>query len=464
MRLSLEGIGAVLQQKDEYTSVVRLVPAGPAAKQGELRPSDRIIGVAQDHDGEMVDVVGWRLDEVVDLIRGPKDTQVRLEVLPPEAEVSKTILITRNKVKLEEQAAKGEVLELYYDDALHKIGVIDVPTFYVDFAAIQRNDPNYRSTTKDVARIITELMEEDVEGIIVDLRDNGGGSLQEANSLTGLFIKSGPTVQIRHSSSRVERKQKFANRGYYKGPLIVLINRLSASASEIFAGAIQDYDRGLVVGGQSFGKGTVQSLTPLNHGYLKLTESKFYRISGDSTQHRGVIPDIEFPAVYDRERVGESTLDNALPWDRIAPARHENYLNLEQIKPALLALHQERAGNDPDFNYMQKQRDLSAQIAAQKTLSLNEEFRRAERERRKEQQLVLENSLRTARGMEPLESFEEEDELTETPDIHEESDEEEEEPALHEDAILVEAGNILLDSMTIERRRIAQRATNQPEG
>ncbi|MFK8042305.1 S41 family peptidase, partial [Congregibacter sp.] len=283
MRLSLEGIGAVLSPEDEYTRVARIVPAGPADKQGELKPSDRIVAVGQDEDGPFEDVIGWRLDEVVELIRGPKGSTVRLQVLPSkggnDAE-RKTIKIVRNKVKLEEQSAQKRVLELPKGngDSI-RIGVIDIPTFYIDFEAMRRGDENYKSTTRDVKQLIAELEEENVEGVIVDLRRNGGGSLQEANDLTGLFIEYGPTVQIRHSSRRVWRDGKRLRSTYYDGPLVVLINRLSASASEIFAGAIQDYNRGLIVGDRSYGKGTVQTMVPLTEGQLKITESKFYRIS-----------------------------------------------------------------------------------------------------------------------------------------------------------------------------------------
>ncbi|MGL4564612.1 MAG: carboxy terminal-processing peptidase, partial [Halioglobus sp.] len=328
MSLSLEGIGAVLQQEDEYTKVSSLVPKGPADKQGELKPADRIIGVGQGESGPIEDVIGWRLDEVVELIRGPKDSTVRLEVIPAKSKAAdehKTITIVRNKVKLEEQSAQKKILEVPDGDRMIKVGVIDIPAFYIDFDAMRRGEEDYKSTTRDVKVLLQELQAEGVEGIVIDLRNNGGGSLQEANELTGLFIEYGPTVQIRHSSRRVWRDGKRLKSTYYDGPMVVLINRLSASASEIFAGAIQDYQRGLIVGNRSFGKGTVQTLIPLTEGQLKITESKFYRISGDSTQHRGVVPDVEFPAIYDDEEIGESALDHALNWDQINPVRHQRY-------------------------------------------------------------------------------------------------------------------------------------------
>jgi carboxyl-terminal processing protease len=460
MRLSLEGIGAVLQQEDEFTKVARLVPAGPAAKQGELRQSDRIVAVGQESNGELTDVVGWRLDDVVDLIRGPKGSTVRLEVVRGSGanEEHHFISIVRDKVKLEEQAAKSEVLELYYDGALHKIGVIDIPAFYADFEAQQRGDPNYRSTTRDVARLLAELQEQQVEGVIIDLRENGGGSLHEANALTGLFIESGPTVQIRHSNERVERKQKFRDDSYYAGPLLVLINRLSASASEIFAGAIQDYQRGLVVGTQSFGKGTVQSLSALNHGQLKLTESKFYRISGESTQHRGVVPDIELPSLYDTAEVGESALDNALPWDRIAAVRHRSYQDLGSQLATLRERHEARVRHDPDFVYLQGELDLLRQRNAQNTVSLSEEVRIVERQRQREAALQLENARRGAKGMTPLASVDELEDDEQDPEsadtqgdaaAPEDSDETEEDMP---DILLTESGNILLDAIQLGQR------------
>jgi len=468
MRLSLEGIGAVLQAEDEYTKVSRLVPAGPADKQGELRAADRIVAVGQE-DGEMVDVIGWRLDEVVDLIRGPKGSTVRLELLRGKEanQERKTIAIVRDQVKLEEQAAQSQILDLYYDDALHRIGVIDIPAFYADFEAMRRGDPDFRSTTRDVARLLSELQEEGVEGIIIDLRENGGGSLAEANALTGLFIESGPTVQIRHSNSRVERKQKFRDGRYYEGPLTVLINRLSASASEIFAGAIQDYQRGLVVGSQSFGKGTVQSLQPLNHGQLKLTESKFYRISGESTQHRGVVPDIELPDLYDKDEVGESALDNALPWDTIAPVRHRRYGEYNGMIDTLRQRHDARISHDPDFAFLRAELELSAELDRRKTISLNEDRRREERSKREEQLLSLQNQRRVAKGLEPVDSLEalnEEDgdsandeetdaESTDDTPVHQAFDEK---MKAEDDIMLVEAGNILLDAIQL-RERLASR-------
>lgn len=450
MSLSLEGIGAVLQSEDEYTKVVRLVPAGPADKQGELQPSDRIVAVAEG-DGDFEDVIGLRLDEVVKLIRGKKGSVVRLEIIPVSAKTEaerKIIAITRNTVKLEEQSAQKKVLEVINNDVVTKIGIIDIPAFYIDFDAQRRGDPNYKSTTRDVARLLAELLEEGVEGIIIDLRENGGGSLLEANQLTGLFIESGPTVQIRHSNTQVYRDGKRITSRYYRGPLAVLVNRLSASASEIFAGAIQDYQRGIILGSQSFGKGTVQSLTSLRQGQLKMTESKFYRISGDSTQHRGVIPDIIFPGLYDKEKVGESSLDNALAWDRINAVPHRRYFDIESILPDLREKHQQRIKNDPDFIYLAEQYALQEKFRSIKELPLNEKERISFQDQEKQMRLAIENKRRIAKGLKPLDDVEDETaEQDATGDEQQNKDSSDEESTI--DPLLTEAGYILVDAMPI---------------
>ena len=462
MSLSFEGIGAMLQIDDEYAKVSRLIPAGPADKQGELRPSDLIIGVGQGESGPIEDVVGWRLDEVVDLIRGPRDTVVRLEVIPGKGKTDqrRVVPIRRNEVKLEEQAAQKEIIEFTDEaDQKHRIGVIDIPAFYIDFDAYRRGDKNYRSTTRDVQRLIAELMAEDVEGLVIDLRDNGGGSLQEANQLTGLFIEYGPTVQIRSAESRVWRDGKRRRSNYYEGPLAVMINRLSASASEIFAGAIQDYGRGIVVGEQSFGKGTVQSLVPLQEGQLKITESKFYRVSGESTQHRGVIPDITYPSLFDPEEIGESALDNALAWDQIAPARFNRYHDYGAIMPMLTTLHEKRAANDPDYLYLQDQVAIAQEARTITALPLQESGRLAMRDDQESKALVIENKRRVAKGLEPLQSLSdaEQDEqggdtgsesAVTSPDMPDETiaDGGDEDAG---DVLLMETGRILVDAITL---------------
>jgi len=449
MSLRLEGIGAVLQREDDYTKVVRLVTAGPAEKQGQLRPSDRIVSVGQGDAGEMVDVIGWRLDDVVNLIRGPKDSVVRLEIIPVDAksdQETRTVKIVRDTVKLEEQSAKKEIIEVEDEKGgKHKVGVIDIPTFYIDFEALRRRDPDYKSTTRDVSVLLNELIQEKVEGIIIDLRDNGGGSLKEANDLTSLFIDYGPTVQIRNADERIIFEQKMISSPYYDGPMAVLINRLSASASEIFAGAMQDYQRAIILGGQSFGKGTVQSLSPLRHGQLKLTESKFYRISGASTQHRGVVPDIDFPSIYDTSKVGESSLDDALPWDQIEPVRHRIYYSFSPILPELKARHDVRTNKDADFQYLIEQTKLNEKYGDQKRISLNENKRRQEETVVDSERLALENKRRTIKGLPKLQELDKSAVDDEEAEVAAEKPDEKKE----DDIFLKEAGHVLVDAVQL---------------
>ncbi len=482
MSLSLEGIGAVLQNEDEYTKVARLVPAGPADKQGELRPADRIVAVGQGEQGPLEDVIGWRLDEVVELIRGPKDSTVRLQVIPAAAkstDVRKTITIVRNKVKLEEQSAHKQILEVPNGEETLKIGVIDIPAFYIDFDAMRRGDKEYKSTTRDVKRLLQELQEEGVDGLIVDLRNNGGGSLQEANELTGLFIEYGPTVQIRHSTRRVYRDGKRLRSAYYEGPLVVMINRLSASASEIFAGAIQDYERGLIVGDRSFGKGTVQTMIPLPEGQLKLTESKFYRISGDSTQHRGVVPDVIFPSLYDHEEIGESSLEHALDWDQINPVRHRRYEDYTAILPRINELFVARSDHNPDFQYLQDQVAMADEARDVTLVSLNEETRIAQRKEREAQALAIENRRRVALGEEPLAAWEDLEAANdaehgdEAADATTNADNPLDQPPIADldggedaedsDVLLSEAGNVLVDALELKRQAYALRLSKESD-
>jgi carboxyl-terminal processing protease len=461
MSLSFEGIGAILQIDDEYAKVTRLVPAGPADKQGGLRPSDLIMGVGQGETGPIEDVIGWRLDEIVDLIRGPRDTTVRLEVIPDKGKTDqrRVVPIRRNEVKLEEQAAQKQIIEFTDEDGqTHRVGVIDIPAFYIDFEAYRRGDKLYRSTTRDVKKLVDELVSDGVEGIVIDLRDNGGGSLQEANQLTGLFIEYGPTVQIRSAESRVWRDGKRRRSQYYEGPLAVMINRLSASASEIFAGAIQDYGRGIIVGEQSFGKGTVQSLVPLQEGQLKITESKFYRVSGGSTQHRGVVPDINYPSLFDPEKIGESALDNALAWDQIAPTRFNRYDNYDSIIPTLASLHNARAANDPDYQFLQDQVDLAQGARAISVLPLQQSGRIAMRDEQEALALAIENKRRLSKGLEPLETLDTDDDVPEsTPTVsneetalpHNEVEDAADDEAATPDVLLLETGKILVDSISL---------------
>ena len=451
MSLSLEGIGALLQQDQDYTKVSRVIPKGPADKQGELQPSDRIVGVAQGSSGEMIDVVGWRLDEVVNLIRGEKGSTVRLEVIPADQYASgerREIVIVRNEVKLEEQAATSTIIDVERNGRALRIGVIDLPTFYIDFDALNRGDPEYRSTTRDVSRLLSELEAEAVDAVLLDLRDNGGGSLREANELTSLFIEYGPSVQIRHSSEQVWRDGKRRKSAFYDGPMGVIVNRLSASASEIFAGAIQDYGRGLIIGTQSFGKGTVQTLKPLAEGQLKITESKFYRISGDSTQHRGIEPDVTLPVMYNPEELGESTLDYALPWDQINAIRHPLYGDLSSVIPELIEASQSRQMSDTKMLLLQEQIALAGAESDIETISLNLEQRLADRDRKRALWLALENKQRALEGEEPLAQWTEDDDEDTPPEPAQDA-----EPINpSKDVLLAESIDVMADALTVDRR------------
>lgn len=403
MSLSLEGIGAVLQKDDEFTKVVSVVPGGPAEQQGELKAADRIIAIGEGEDCEFVDVIGWRLDEVVDRIRGPKGASIRLKVIPSTedklSEEYAVIRIVRDRVKLEDNAAKGEIIEIESDGTQYALGVIDIPSFYLDINAMRNRDPDYRSTTRDVRNILDDFKEQGIDGVIIDLRQNGGGSLLEAATLTDLFVDPGPVVQIRDQNNRIYRNHRARARAYYDGPLMVLIDRLSASASEIYAGAIQDYSRGLVVGSQSFGKGTVQSVQALPSGQLKLTESKFYRISGDSTQHKGVIPDIELPGLFNPLEIGESSYDNALGWDQIRGIPHRRYDDYQAYLPPLLEKHSQRLKSDADLQYLLGTIALSEERRALKNVSLNEQTRITERELWKKREEDLKHQWFDAKGL-----------------------------------------------------------------
>ncbi|MGC9323494.1 MAG: carboxy terminal-processing peptidase, partial [Desulfomonilia bacterium] len=438
MSLSLEGIGAMLTSENEYTKIVRLIPSGPADKSGQLKPNDRIIGVGQGLQGEIVDVIGWRLDDVVDLIRGPKETIVRLRIIPADGtdeHDSQIIHLTRNTVTLEEQAAKKDVLTLERGGQTFRIGVVKIPTFYLDIRALQSGDTDFKSTTRDVQAILGELASEDISGLIIDLRENGGGSLQEATSLTGLFIRRGPTVQIKYTHGEVDVLYDRDPRIFYTGPLAVIINRMSASASEIFAGAIQDYHRGIIIGENSFGKGTVQSLISLSRGQMKITTAKFYRISGESTQHRGIVPDLSYPSLYDKETIGESSLEHALPWDRIDPVPYQEYVSPEPVEKRLRELHEQRISNDPDFKYIKDMREYLDQLRNRTTLSLNLTQRKQEKLESQKARLALENTRRAAKGLPPIQKIDEEGE---------DQDAERDTPS-NEDPVLIEGAHIILD-------------------
>ena len=437
MSLSLQGIGAVLQTEDEFTKVVSLIPGGPAELDGRLKPADRILGVGQDNEA-IEDVVGWRLDEVVQLIRGPKGSRVRIEVQSGDDAPHREIVLIRDRVQLEEQSAKSTVLEIGPENK--KIGVITIPTFYSDFTAKQAGDPNYRSTTRDVRRLINELREANVEGIVVDLRNNGGGSLQEAYELFGLFIQRGPVVQIQSAGGRTDVRGDRDPEIAWDGPMAVLVNRLSASASEIFAGAMQDYGRGLVLGSQTFGKGTVQALLPIDAGQLKLTIAKFYRISGLSTQHQGVVPDITFPSAFDPTEIGESALDTALPWDQIRSLRY-NQLDMPQARvPTLVDQHQARIARDPNFVALIERTERARTLSNAESVSLQLAQRQREREANNARALAIENTRRTALGLPALADFS---------DLE---SEDAQDPDPNDDASLVESARILLDEIAINPR------------
>jgi len=448
MSLSLEGIGAVLQADNEYTKVVRLVPGGPASKQGQLKPADRIVSVAQDGE-KPVNVIGWRLDEVVDLIRGPRNSVVTLEVVPASSTdetLTKSIAISRDEVKLEEQSASKDTIELERNGKEYTIGVITIPTFYADFRAMQAGDPNYKSTTRDVRKLIAELQHDGVNGLVIDLRNNGGGALHEANDLVGLFIDTGPTVQIRNSSNEVQVLTDNDASVAYDGPLVVLTNRMSASASEIFAGAIQDYGRGLVVGSQTFGKGTVQAVRPLNHGQLKITQSKFYRVSGGSTQHKGVIPDIEIPSRIDKTRIGEDALDHALPWDQIDAVPHTRYFDFSGIIEDLRKRHESRFASSPEFSLLQQEINFLKEQRQKKTVSLNLDERTTQQEQIERTRLSIANARRELRGEDTFESIDELEDWQDQQAADLGSTDEE------LDFVIREGGDIMADMLELDKR------------
>ena len=392
MRLSLFGIGAVLSEKNEYTTIRELVPGGPAALSGKLNVGDRILGVGQGEKSETTDVLGWRLDDTVALIRGAADSTVVLDVLPAEANPDgkhERVALVRKKISLEAQSAKKSVLTVTDAGVTRRVGVITLPSFYQDFDARQKSDPAYKSATRDVARLLDELKQENVDSVLIDLRNNGGGSLNEAVELTGLFIDKGPVVQQRNAQGKVSIESDTQAGVAWNGPLGVLINRGSASASEIFAAAIQDYGRGLIIGERSFGKGTVQTMIDLDQiakndkpkfGELKLTIAQFFRINGGTTQLRGVTPDIPFPTMTDDEDFGESSFDNALPWVQIKAADYSPVGNLEQLVPNLLKRLEIRVKNDKDYQYLLEDVAEFKQLRKKNQISLNEAERRKERD------------------------------------------------------------------------------------
>jgi carboxyl-terminal processing protease len=395
MRLSLEGIGALLGRENEYTSIASIVPGGPADKEGNLKAGDRVTAVGQGQAGKLQDVIGWRVDDVVDLIRGAKHTMVRLEVIHEDTGVNgpRTIIeIVRDEVKLEEQAAKSRIIEVPgKGDRILKVGVIDLPVFYLDFNGRAKNLPEYRSSTRDVRKLIDEMKADGIEGLIVDLRNNGGGSLLEATTLTGLFIDEGPVVQVRNSSGRISTEVDIDPGMAWEGPLAVLVNRYSASASEIFAAAIQDYGRGLIIGETTFGKGTVQNLVDLDDyapsaevgkmGQLKITMAQFFRVNGGSTQNRGVEPDIHFPSAGDPEDYGERSLENALPWTSIASANYKPEGDMYRMVAVADFRYQDRIADNQEFKWLMSDVEEFNLNKDKKVISLLESERRDEKDK-----------------------------------------------------------------------------------
>lgn len=414
MSLSLEGIGAVLQTIDDYTVIKKVIPGGPAELSKQIHAEDKISGVGQGKEGEIEDVVGWRIDDVVSKIRGPKGSVVRLQIIPKSSGVSgasKIITIVRDKINLEEQRVQKSVIDVPNGDKTSRIGVITIPTFYLDFDAARRGDRDYASTTRDTLAIIKELREENIDGIVIDLRNNGGGSLSEAISLTGLFIKAGPVVQVHSASGRPKLKFDNDYKIAYDGPLAVLVNRYSASASEILAGALQDYGRATIIGEPTFGKGTVQTVLDLNQqvrspnkaklGQLKITMAQFFRVNGDSTQHRGVVPDILFPSSKEDADQGESAYDNALPWAQIKAARFTPYSTEQPDLSGIITRHEARIKEDTGFQFLQAQTAARQKVLDKTTVSLLKSARESEREQLENENLERVNRFRVSRGMEP---------------------------------------------------------------
>ncbi len=475
MSLSLQGIGALLGFEDDHVTIKKIIKGGPAEKQGGLKNGDKIVAVGQGDSGNFIDVVGWRTDDVVEKIRGEKGTIVRLSVISDDDLIGTkphTITITRDKVKLEEQAAQYQILNVHLGDKLHKIGVINLPAFYLDFEAKARGDKDYRSTTSDVKNILNEFKEKNVEALVMDLRNNGGGSLLEARDLTGLFIDKGPVVQIKNSRGSVQVDRDTDNSIAWTQPMVVLENRSSASASEIFAAALQDYGRAVIVGERSFGKGTVQSLIPLDNysnnkehpmGQLKLTLSQFFRINGGSTQNRGVIPDIHFPIRAGSDSYGESEYENALPWTSIRRSNYTMQGNLTRDIPVLRKNYKSRVTVNPEFGFIDEDRIEYNKLKKDITVSLSEEVRRQETQereakkiqRKKKREAILKGELNPLISVVEV-LFDSEDDNAEVDKTDDEDEltntENNSEPA--DDFILMEAARIVTDLIEIKSEKL----------
>ena len=452
MSLKLEGIGALLGADDDYTKIVSLVPGGPAEKSGEILPEDKITRIRQidAEDKEYVDVVGWRIDEVVDLIRGESGTQVEIEFISSDSADStrKLVTLTREEIKLEDRAAKSKIIETKEGN---KIGIIDLPSFYIDFNAYQNRDSDYRSSSNDVEDILKNFNIEGVDAVILDLRNNGGGALIEANKIVGLFVSSGPTVQVKHKAGYIQPYGSSKAKQAWQKPMAVLVNRYSASASEIVAGAIQDYQRGIVLGQRTFGKGTVQSLESISKGQVKITESKYYRIDGSSTQNKGVLPDIELLSTWDIETVGESSYPTALEWDTVRPYRHKKFSFDADKVVEIKDLYSQRLTTSPNLKYLGEVRDRYYLNKDKKLLSLNLETRKSEKEARKDWLLQIENKRREGLGLEIFSTYEDLDEN------NKENENTNNDIDFKRDYLLIESTNIINDYLNLDNKLLASK-------
>ena len=446
MSLKLNGIGALLGIEDDYTKIISLVPGGPAEKSGKIKPEDRITKIRQIGTDNYQDVIGWRIDEVVDLIRGEAGTEVEIEFISFDSSSDSTKLVTlkREEIKLEDRAAKSEIININNN----KIGIIDLPSFYIDFNEYQNRVKDYRSSSNDVKKILNDFNASNVDAVILDLRNNGGGALIEANKIIGLFVSSGPTVQVKQSRGYIQPYGASRAVQVWDKPMLVLVNRYSASASEIVAGAIQDYKRGFVVGQRTFGKGTVQSLESLSEGQIKITESKYYRINGMSTQNKGVIPDIELPVTWDIESVGESSYPTAMEWDVIRPYRHKKFKINPDLIEKVIANYEFRLSEEPNLNYLKKVRDRYDLNKNKKKLSLNFEDRKTQKELRKDWLLSIENERRLKVGLEEFISYKEMEDFNESDTSIENN------INLIDDYQLIESTNIINDFIDLEKEII----------
>ena len=446
MSLKLNGIGALLGIEDDYTKIISLVPGGPAEKSGKIKPEDRITKIRQIGTDNYQDVIGWRIDEVVDLIRGEAGTEVEIEFISFDSSSDSTKLVTlkREEIKLEDRAAKSEIININNN----KIGIIDLPSFYIDFNEYQNRVKDYRSSSNDVKKILNDFNASNVDAVILDLRNNGGGALIEANKIIGLFVSSGPTVQVKQSRGYIQPYGASRAVQVWDKPMLVLVNRYSASASEIVAGAIQDYKRGFVVGQRTFGKGTVQSLESLSEGQIKITESKYYRINGMSTQNKGVIPDIELPVTWDIESVGESSYPTAMEWDVIRPYRHKKFKINPDLIEKVIANYEFRLSEDPNLNYLKKVRNRYDLNKNKKKLSLNFEDRKTQKELRKDWLLSIENERRLKVGLEEFISYKEMEDFNESDTSIENN------INLIDDYQLIESTNIINDFIDLEKEII----------